>query len=56
MCVKIEILDTKEEKTSIRQMIKIENGNYVNINSIFATKPFEEVIRKGIEKEVSAIK
>ena len=56
MCVKIKILEAKEENHSIRQTIKIENGNYVNVNSIFATRLFGEVIKKGIENEVSAIK
>ena len=55
MC-KIKILEATQENHSVRKMIKIENGNYVNVSSIFAIKPFGDVIKKGIENEISAIK
>ena len=51
MC-KIEILEVSQEKYSIRQMIKIENGNFVNVKSSFADRLVSEVLQKGISEAV----
>jgi len=51
----IKILETtKKTNNSVHQLIKVKNGNYIKVNSVFTANPIETAFANGITNTIKA--